>query len=345
MKKSFSSNLVRISALALLATASTVWAQTAAPQEQDIEPPSQAEAITPVEKVAILPFVTRAEAYTAGRAGGQLMASTVSEDIRGSFNKLFTQSRRFAVLTREDADAIAAEKQEIRENSPVEELAKIGQQLGCDYLVVGTVRNFHIAPLIEETLGLTGRKRLLIAQASIDLDYRIIGVASSQILWSDQVAIDLTQDEINALHCAPVLIYRELLDRAGLQLAWGVINNIYPPRVLQLLPTGEAVLDLGGDVVRPGDCFDAFALGDELRSPSTGEPLGRSEVFASTYVIDRTEARMSYAIPLPDRTPLTPEQVASGVLFRPSRTVAPTPQPSPVPPPTLEKAPIYLPFD
>ncbi len=345
MKKRFSTNLVKISALVLLATAASVWAQTAAPEEQDSEASSQAENIALVEKVAILPFVTRAEGYTAGRAGGQLMASTVSEDIRGSFNKLFTQSRRFAVLTREDAEAIAAEKQEIRENSPVEELAKIGRQLGCDYLVVGTIRNFYIAPLVEETLGLTGRKRLLIAQASIDLDYRIIGVASSQILWSDQVAVDLTQAEINELQCQPTLIYRELLDRAGRQLAWGMINNIYPPRALQLLSTGEVVLDIGGDVVRPGDCFDAFALGEELYSASTDEPLGRAELYASTYVIERTDAKMSYAIPLQDRAPLTAEQVASGVLFRPSRAVAPANQPSPVPPPPQEKPPIYLPFD
>ena len=241
-------------------------------------------------KIAIQPFSTASATFPVGTV--QMSAATVRDDLTGAFNRFFTQSRRFAVLTRQDHDAIAAEQQVISAESPIEEMAKIGATLGADYLVCGTIRNLRVF-IPGPAYGAGGPTSTpMMPRATIEVDYRIVMMATSQIKWADTVLIDMSREEIRACGDDLPTIYRTLIQGAGRGIA-RALDNIYPIRAVQIAESGELVLDQGAGLVVPGSRYDVFRLGAPVYG-GNGELLGRSESKIASIVITRTDAKLSY---------------------------------------------------
>lgn len=265
-------------------------------------------------RIAMALFDVPKSSFPCG--GAQLSSATVRADLRDKLNAFFTQSRRFDVLSRQDAEALSSEKSTISTDSPVEELCKIGRQMGLDYIIVGKIRNFLVSEPRTIRLQLTGRTKTALDRALMEVEFRIVVVATSQIKWADSVAIDLAQADIAALGFDPTTIYRALLDSVARAVSEQSLANIYPIRAAALLPTGEVVLNQGGALVAPGTLYDAFLLGDEIRNASTGESLGRAETFLTTLAVTRSDAKLAYAAPVEGAAGVTAEQVAAGIVVR-----------------------------
>lgn len=269
-------------------------------------------------KLAILPFKTRGD-YPVG--GAMLSAETVSEDFSDRLVTLFTQSRRFAVLTRQDAAALKAEKELIVREAPAAEMAKIGQTLGADYLLAGTVALLDIPAPVRKTSAATGATTASLPHARFKVQYRIVVVATGQVKFADDIFVDLDKSQLRAAHADPGAAYEMVKREAARRVAWRALSAIYPSHVVDLLDNGEIVFDEGGSLVVAGTYYDVFRLGAKLKSHSSGESLGRTEEKIATALVTRVDAKMSYAR-LTDGA-VTWEDLGQGLVIRPYR---PAPQ-------------------
>lgn len=270
-------------------------------------------------KIAMSPFVSHSNFFTVGN--GKRTSAQVADDLLNVFNRHFVQSRRFAVLTRSDMSALEAEKRFITYNSPVEEMARLGQSLGLDYVVVGTISGLEVSPLQTYTIAVSGNAGYYIERASIEVDYRIVVVATSQIKWADKIRIELSPADIEQIGYDENRIYRCLIDEAGRELAM-VMDNIYPINVVQMMSNSELVLDQGGSMIYEGDYYDVFKVGEMIYSPVNGEPLGAPETRIATIQITRVDSKLSYASVIPQSGRITAADVEAGLIARPYRMPA-----------------------
>ena len=290
-------------------------------------------------KIAMIPFTSREKSFTVGTS--QVLAATVTDDLLSDFNLHFTQSRRFAVLTRTDNSELSAEKRLLEANSPASEMAKLGQTLGLDYMVVGNVKQLYVAPVQTATIAVSGATISGIDRAFIDLDYRIVVVATSQIKWADNLSIELTPQELAQTNRDVRTAYRFLMQNAGLGIA-AAMDNIYPINGVKILSNGELVLDRGGSLIMPGALYDVYRLGEEITNPVNGESLGPTEERIATVQITRVDSKLSYAGLLKGYGQISADDVQRGIILRPSQITLPAAQPSA---PPASRPVIKLPFD
>lgn len=245
-------------------------------------------------KIAIIPFHTTKASYNF--RGGNISSSEISRQFTQKLVTEMTQSRRFTVLDREYMEEFLQEKNLVLSaDAPVSEQMKIGEVLGVDYLLIGTISeaNLKRTPYTIQVTGETGFDY----SASFVADYRIMVMATRQIKWSDSVTLSLGGAEINRM--APNLrtdqLQQKLLTKAAKQIIHKAMANIYPIRVVKVQPNGEIILNQGGVTVKNGEILDVFSKGEKVIDPYTGESLGSSESWVASIKISRVIPKMSYA--------------------------------------------------
>ncbi|MCK4790014.1 MAG: hypothetical protein KAV87_40125 [Desulfobacteraceae bacterium] len=245
-------------------------------------------------KIAIIPFRTNQASYSF--RGGHIPSSEISRQFTQKLVTEMTQTRRFTVLDREYMEEFLREKNLVLSaDAPVSEQMKIGEVLGVDYLLVGTITEAS-QKQIPYTIQVTGETGYDYS-ASFVADYRIMVMATRQIKWSDSVTISLGDAKIKSMvpSLRPEKIQQSLLGKAAQQIVHRAIENIYPIRVVKVQPNGELILNQGGVTVSDGEMLDVFIKGERIVDPYTGESLGSSETWAATIKIVRVIPKMSYA--------------------------------------------------
>jgi len=289
-------------------------------------------------KIVMAPFASDYEAFRLGT--GQVPVKTIQNDLDDKLNTYFTQSRRFAVLTRKDAESILAEKRLILTSSDdIGEQAKIGAALGTDYILAGSIGDLYIG-YEEKTIQLTGAVVPKVVRARIKVAYRIVVMATTQVKWSDAVVIDLPKAELDAFAGDVASAYDYLIDYAARTIASACLNNIYPVKGVRVQEDGTVVLDQGGAMMSAGQRFDAFVLGEMDYSPTTKEPLGRDEKWAAMLQLVTVEAKKSTAKVVKGR--LTADDIKQGVVCR---YAAPEAEPEAPKPDATSGRGVVLPFD
>lgn len=244
-------------------------------------------------KLAVLPF--------KGSHG-----ATFSRDLQD----LYTQSRRFAVLDREQDQAYQRERQLWEsDNTALTEKARMGQVLGLDYMVVGKVEKAGTRRW-SETVALTGEVNHY-ASSALRVRYQIIEVPTRQVKWSDTVSLSANNGNLNGL-----------LNQAVTRIFQESMENIYPLRVISV--TGNRVIiNQGGKTLKSGSYFTVYSLGEKLVDPYTGEVLGQDEEAIGKIRITTVKPKMAYATLVEGETSL----VEKGQIVRPAK--APVSKPAP----------------
>lgn len=245
-------------------------------------------------KIAIIPFRTTKTSYNF--QGKQVASLEISRQFTQKLVTEITQTRKFTVLDREYIEEFLQEKNLVLSpNAPTSEQMKIGEVLGVDYLIIGTVtdasllRTAHTVPILNETTYKD--------QATFIADYRIMVMATRQIKWSDSITLTLGSKELKKLvpSKSPKLIQQAMLDKAAEMIAQRAMENIYPIRIAQLQGNGQFILNQGGTTVSSGDTLDVFKPGEKVIDRYTGESLGAAESWVATLQIVRVIPKMSYA--------------------------------------------------
>lgn len=204
----------------------------------------------------------------------------LTRTLKQKFINKFVQSRKFNVLDRQHGQAHAMEKSFIQSgNAMNDELYKLGQGLGTDYMFVYTVTAAHAD---AQTSNLTGREKF---KAQLSIDYQVILFSTRQVKYSNTLSIDadLKDGSLKATHNA--------LDKVVGQITNQVLEAIYPLRVADIVG-GELVFS---QELVSGATYECFSEGAVIRDAYTKESSGRVESKTGMIEVVRATQKLSYA--------------------------------------------------
>ena len=191
---------------------------------------------------------------------------------RAKAEELLTQGRRFGVLDRQRPEVYEAEKQILASGDvDIGERARLGRVMGADYLVYGTIDRVVIENE-SRVIRATG-ERIDRAYGTTKVRFTVLAAATRQVKWSSAITLDRELPP----GLRPEAAAEALLDDVAARMVDELTENIYPPRVTQVLAPGQFVVNRGGNTVETGSVFEVFALGDWLYDPDTGERLDQLE--------------------------------------------------------------------
>lgn len=197
-----------------------------------------------------------------------------------------TQTRKFSVLDREATQAYDNEKALLLSgDAQKDELARLKNVLGTDYLYILNVADFHLDREVTKS-DLTGKiSENTMANATIE--YRIIVMATRQIKYSHTQNFSFAVEGGNTDN----QILTNALQTIAKGLTEDIINNIYPMKIAGYSGS-EVILSQKLPV---GARYEVFRLGNKIYDSYTKEAVGYDEQRAGLIEITRSNPKMSYA--------------------------------------------------
>lgn len=224
----------------------------------------------------------------------QVDSSAVASEIRARLSDALTQTERFQVLDREFGSELQDEVDFINSgNARTEEVARLGQRLATDLILVPTIERFAY-PKSSRTLRLSGRE-LTSYSGGGRVSLKLINATTGEVVLSESFEHALPKTGPSTL---PRVVdgpgmAGAMMDSLSDRMIRSVVNEIFPISVIAL--TGnQVVLSQGGKSVAKGERYDAVMLGEALTDPQTGRSLGRNELPCCTIRIDRVADQTSY---------------------------------------------------
>lgn len=197
-----------------------------------------------------------------------------------------TQTRKFSVLDREATQAYDNEKALLLSgDAQKDELARLKNVLGTDYLYILNVADFHLDREVTKS-DLTGKiSENTMANATIE--YRIIVMATRQIKYSHTQNFSFAVEGGNTDN----QILTNALQTIAKGLTEDIVNNIYPMKIAGYSGS-EVILSQKLPV---GARYEVFRLGKKIYDSYTKEAVGYDEQRAGLIEITRSNPKMSYA--------------------------------------------------
>ena len=242
----------------------------------------------------------------------ETLATKFMESFPNGLVGYLSQSRRFALL---DRDFLENQSQELdfikRGDVRAEELAKLGNKVGADFIVVGLVEDVFKNENIV-TMRSTGQQ-IKNVQTGARISYRIIDVATTQIKFSDSVSYDPNMGKASV---------RDMADYISNIAGQTIVNSIYPVSVVS--NTGnQFTLGQGGKTIRVGEQFNLVRYGKDIFDPHTKESLGREEIVVGVLKITNVQSKTSTAKILESDTSISSSFSSNTYIARPFPRKAP----------------------
>ena len=219
---------------------------------------------------------------------GELNPDVVAYEVSSAISNFLVQSRKFTVLDRSFQGFAETERNTLKtsENMPVKELAKLGQELFADMILVGNLNSIRLQKAQRKMN--TSDRVLEYLTGNIATNIRIIDTATGQIKFSSSLRMNPKDLDLN-LGSDIFTISKKVGERVG----FTVLNAIYPIQVTGV--TEKIVVDLntGGDVVSVGQVFDLMLLGEKIKDAYTKESLGKRETKIGTVEITQVSPKQS----------------------------------------------------
>jgi TolB-like protein len=250
-------------------------------------------------RLAVIPIRTNVGSYIF--AGLVMPADTLADRLAQKLTTALTQTNKFAVLDRQHIQEYLHEQNVLFYSAPIEEQARIGEALGADFMLVGTVTEagLRIKRTATDAIANVTSSEY---DADFAFDYSLIVAPSRQVKFSDTVRLHLETDEVKKLvkKWEPSdLDYDEIADNLLAKAATEVVNKLsdrlYPPRIASIAADGSVIIDQGGDRIVTGTLLDVFKPDKQITDSDTKESLGQTEILVATIRIDKVAPNMSYA--------------------------------------------------
>jgi TolB-like protein len=217
--------------------------------------------------ILILPFPIQEVKQTEVNLGD---SRDLSRQLQQQLISEFTQARKFRVIS--DEPEIEAELGRIRagQTSP-EQQVKLGQRLGADYILSGTVTLLEINTWEQEPVG----KGSLAGAATVNIDFQVIEVAPHEVRWADTTSANYGTDMLKSMNLLgnPQATRQQLFRDGADLLATDVLDAIYPVKVLTVEEDGRIILNQGGRRLREGALLNLFDKIQTYADPDTGLPI------------------------------------------------------------------------
>ena len=218
----------------------------------------------------------------------------VANMIASHINSNITTSEHFRVLDRDYNNEFLAERNQlIHGNVAVRELARLGQQLGADYLIVGEILDLILETRIEQFYD----AKVEIHQVSLSISARVIEFATRRVCWSGTLTFELEPREIRE-RIGPTGNVKQLLpnlsDIAASSISGKLLDAAFPIMVLDIPDEDTIYLNQGSPRLSPGD--DLVIPGAErvIQDPQTGNSITVND--KDLAIIRVVEVRDNYSI-------------------------------------------------
>lgn len=222
-----------------------------------------------LRKIAVIPFRSKSATHTIIKK--RIPAKEISRELNQKIVTELTQSRRFSVIDREYMKEFLKERNLVLSaDSPLDEKMKVGEALGVDYLLLGTVTKLkaeltetYIKTLDETTYG---------SFAHFNVDFRIMVMATRQIKWSDTIKINAGSKQLNEAYNngGDQGIIDYMLEQAAKKIVHSSLDNIYPIKILKVVSQNSIYLNQGGKMTSVGEVFEVYTKGENIVDPDTG---------------------------------------------------------------------------
>lgn len=241
------------------------------------------------KRIAVLPLQSRNRCCKVGDT--TLNEGPVAEELTASISSYLVQSRKFTVLDRAYEGQTGSEQSRLASDDvPITELAKLGQELVADYVLVGTINNIFLR---EQTRKLSTVDKVIKSVAgNASISYRIIDVPTGQIKFSQTFNKDL-RGSVKSLS-DPMVASMEAVTVVADAIGIKILEAIYP-FVVEKIEGDKVVIGTGGDVIKVGDQYRLIQYGQKIIDSYTKESLGKKEKIIGMVEITEVTPKMSYA--------------------------------------------------
>jgi len=229
-------------------------------------------------RIAVLPF-------TFFDVGGD--TERFDRLLTQGINDYLVQTKKFTILDRNYVNEIASEKNNILEgNAPVSEMAKIGNEISADFILVGAVEDFYIKTKTKKILATN--EEINKEYVYMHLSYRLIDVATRQISFSNTLksSSPINDDRLQA--------DSDMTEKVSNNLGQEILFSIYPVLV-EKIEGSDIYLGMGGKQFKKGNIYEIFEKGDPIIDSYTQEPLGFTETLRGTIEITKVSSNYSKA--------------------------------------------------
>jgi len=241
------------------------------------------------KRMAVMPFRTSGGPFTV--FGQRVAPETASRLLGQSLQSQLVQSRRFTVLNRGYMSETLQEKGKIKMGKvPIEELARLGQDLIADFIIAGTIETLSVetAEIHMQTVDRTIHRR----SGAIEVGYNVIDVTTGQVAFADLLKLPVGDAELSSFGSGDPA--SSLCDLAGERISRRILEAIYP--ILVVSVSGDTItMGQGGDGIKVGDRYEVFEQGKKLYDPYTKESIGREETGRAMIEVIRVNAKQSQA--------------------------------------------------
>ena len=190
--------------------------------------------------------------------------------INQEVNNYFVQTRKFAILDRSYLEEVAKEKSKILDGSaPAIEMAKIGNEISADFIIVGSIEDFKTEKTVTKVLTDESTK-ITRESATLNLNYRVLDVTTKQISNSDTIKLKISSKG------GPNEAMSEIALRVAKNMGEEVLFSIYPVLV-EKIDGQDLYLGQGGKQFKTGDVYEVFEKGDKIYDSYTKEVIGNIE--------------------------------------------------------------------
>lgn len=241
------------------------------------------------KRIAVLPFRMPEGNRTEGE-------ERLALEINQALTNYLTQTRNFSVL---DRAYLAEKNKEFNllqgDDIRIEERARVGNTLGTDYILVGSLTAFT-ADISQERVPYVHELRRT-ATGRTSLAWRLIDAPTGQIAASGSHDEKFRQpvraeDDLDWL--------AHLARSAGEEIGRKIVDVIYPIMPVRYQPGAEdtpgmLTLARGGDALTPGQRFQLVQYGEVMMDPYTNEPLAREEIPVGEVEIVDVAPKISHA--------------------------------------------------
>ena len=227
-----------------------------------------------------------------------------------SFEKIFNsqlrsmlvKSNRFALLDRKNSKEIDKEINFIKgSNVRTEELAKLGNKVGADYIIVTSLQNINNKTIKTKLMGET----ISTKQSEIDLTISIVDIATSQIIFSDSMSLSQAGGSLSKFS-------KLIADR----LARKITDTFFPAKLIAF-KNNKLTVDQGNSFFNKKSIYNIIKLGPRIIDQTLNQFSGRVEniVGKAQFLEGSSKQSVLKLINLEDKETLLDAQ--QGIIIRP----------------------------
>jgi len=223
--------------------------------------------------LAVMPIIPRKGLKHAEGIDVNEIARQISQRLTTQL----VQTQHYNILDREYGIEFEKERQLLISGGfPIREMARLEEQLGADYLLIGTLSDVNSSITTREWYG----KNVTRCQIFLSMDVRAVEFATRQVHRADTIKVSLDRvidigspvDKTRQAQLEeqiPGNLISELIDEIIIKLNRGFFDILMPVRVLDI-QNSTVYLNQGGTRIQKGERFSILGSHRTVTDPGSG---------------------------------------------------------------------------